>query len=41
VDVEAPHLGAVQRPGAAAAEDCQLVAGFIDGTVTINAFRNR
>jgi hypothetical protein len=31
-------LGAVQGTGSAAAEDGELVAGFINGPVTINAF---
>jgi len=39
--VEALGLGAVQGTGAAAAEDGKMVAGLVDGAVTVNAFRNR
>jgi len=38
--VEALHFSAIERAGAASAEDGELVAGFIDGTITIDAFGN-
>src|SRR5262249_40815972 len=40
VDVEAAGLGGVEGTGAAAAEDGQLVSGFVDGAIAINAFGN-
>ena len=33
-------LGAVERAGAPAAEDGELVAGLVDGTSSIDALRN-
>jgi hypothetical protein len=40
VNVEAAHFSGIERPRAAAAEDSELVAGLVDGAVTINTLRN-
>ena len=37
VEVEAAGLGGVERASAAAAEDGELVAGFVDGAIAIDA----
>jgi hypothetical protein len=38
-EVECLGLGSAERAGAAAAEDGQLVAGFVDGAAVIDALR--
>jgi hypothetical protein len=38
--VESPHFRTIERASAAAAENGELVAGFVDGAIPINAFRN-
>src|SRR5438876_10063851 len=40
MEVQCAHFGGVERTSAAAAEDGQLIAGFIDGAIAIYAFRN-
>src|SRR5579859_1683251 len=40
VEVEGAHLVAIERPSAAAAEDGELIAGFVDGAIAVDAFRN-
>ena len=39
-EIKGMELSAVERTGTAAAEDGELVAGLVDGTVTIDALRN-
>src|SRR5450631_298314 len=39
VDVEGADLGVVERAGATTAKDGELVAGFVDGAITVDAFR--
>jgi hypothetical protein len=38
MNVESAHLGAVERACAAAAKDSELVSGFINRPVAVNAF---
>ena len=38
--IEALHFSAIEGTGAAAAEDGELVAGFVDGAVAVDAFGN-
>jgi hypothetical protein len=38
MDVQATDFSAVEGASAAAAEDGELIAGFIDGAVTVNSF---
>ena len=40
MDIQAAHFAAVEWPGAAAAEYGELVAGLIDGAISIDALRN-
>jgi hypothetical protein len=37
-EVETVGFGTIERAGAAAAEDGELVAGFVDGAVAVDAF---
>src|SRR6266699_2978570 len=39
-EIEGLGLGTVERAGAPAAEDGELVAGLIDGTISIDALRD-
>ena len=38
--IEGLRLGAVERASATATEDCELVAGFVDRAIAIDALRN-
>src|SRR5712692_3326101 len=40
MDVQAAHFSAIERTRAPAPEDSELIAGFVDCTVAVNAFRN-
>jgi len=40
MNVQAAHFGAVERAGAAAAEDSQLVAGLVDRAVAVDTLRD-
>src|SRR5260370_41155841 len=40
MDIQAAHFAGVEWPGAAAAEYGELVAGLIDGAISIDALRN-
>ena len=39
-EIEGLRFGAIERAGASAAEDGELVAGLIDGAISIKALRN-
>jgi len=39
-EIKGVGLSAVERAGTSAAEDGELVAGLVDGTITIDALRN-
>src|SRR5258708_26484468 len=40
MDVQAAHFSAIERAGAATAENGELVAGLVDGAVAVDTFRN-
>ena len=40
MDIQSAAFLAVQRPGAATAKNGNLIAGFVDGAIAIESFRN-